>query len=138
MPCEDACINSGLLRTKRDWLSCSVGDRQGYAYLLDVIDPDRSSGGSHYLIPRAIKSRRPEDVAYLQSKGVFSLPAENICEALLQSYFHHVHPFSPVVDAKTVLVHYVKNGPKKNNLLLLWSMFSVASNVSDNGLGQWI
>jgi hypothetical protein len=87
--------------------------------------------GKHYLIPRStVKALSPEDLRYLKAKGVFSLPEENICESLLRCFFHHVHPNTPVVDVKSVLGYYLDGGAKKVNLLLLWSMFSVAANVS--------
>jgi hypothetical protein len=72
----------------------------------------------------------PEALAFLQAMGVFALPSVAVCEALFRSYFHHVHPILPVVDAEAVLSSYEEGGLKQVNLLLLWSMFSVAANVS--------
>ncbi len=72
----------------------------------------------------------PQDVAYLRSKGVFSVPSEPVCQALLKAYFYHIHPILPVVDAAEVLTSFRNGGASAVNLLLLWSMFSVAANVS--------
>lgn len=72
----------------------------------------------------------PQDVAYVRSKGVFSIPSEPVCEALLMAYFHHIHPILPVVDAVAVLTTFRNGGASTINLLLLWSMFSVAASVS--------
>lgn len=72
----------------------------------------------------------PQDVAYVRSKGVFSLPSEPVCEALLKAYFHHIHPILPVVDAVVVLTNFHNGGASAINLLLLWSMFSVGASVS--------
>lgn len=72
----------------------------------------------------------PQDVAYVRSKGVFSVPSEPVCEALLKAYFHHIHPILPVVDAVAVLTTFRNGGASAINLLLLWSMFSVAASVS--------
>lgn len=74
----------------------------------------------------------PQDVAYVRSKGVFAVPSEPVCEALLKAYFHHIHPILPVVDAVAVLTTFRNGGASAINLLLLWSMFSVAASVSGN------
>lgn len=72
----------------------------------------------------------PQDVAYLRSKGVFSVPTKAVCETLLEAYFHHIHPVLPVVDPVAVLTTFRNGGASAINLLLLWSMFSVAASVS--------
>ncbi|TGJ82414.1 hypothetical protein E0Z10_g6353 [Xylaria hypoxylon] len=88
-----------------------VGDQQGIGYILDIVD-----------------------MAYLRSKGVFSVPSEPVCEALLKAYFYHVHPILPVVDAAAVLTSFRNGGASAVNLLLLWSMFSVAANHVDKAV----
>lgn len=72
----------------------------------------------------------PQNMAYLGSEAVFSVPSKTVCEALLIAYFHHIHPILPVVDAAVVLTAFWNSGASAVNLLLLWSMFSVAANVS--------
>jgi hypothetical protein len=108
----------------------AVGEEQGVGYILDIVEPGQASQPRHYLIPHATASKlKPEDLIYLGAKGVFSLPSERVCDALLKSYFHNVHPILPIIDAKKVLSAYHNEGLKRVNLLLMWSMFSVATNV---------
>ncbi|KAF4340668.1 cutinase transcription factor 1 beta [Fusarium beomiforme] len=50
-----------------------------------------------FLIP--LPSRmRPDDVAYLKSRGALAIPNTKLRNALLRSYFTHIHPFMPVID----------------------------------------
>lgn len=85
----------------------------------------------HYGLPYMVATHDllPQDVAYLRFKGVFSVPSDSVCQALFTAYFYHVHPIMPVVDAAAVLTTYRNGGASAVNLLLLWSMFSVAANV---------
>jgi hypothetical protein len=110
-----------------------VGEQHGIGYILDVLIPGASPSSKHYSLPRcARRTIPPENLAFLQAKGVFSLPSHAVCEPCFRSYFHHVHPILPVVDAEAVLTSYEEGDPKQVNLLLLWSIFSVAANVSNN------
>lgn len=108
-----------------------VGGQQGIGYILDIVG-EPSLVSQHYGLPYvgATHDSMPQDVAYLRSKGVFSVPSEPVCQALLRAYFHHIHPILPVVDAAAVLTTFRNGGASAVNLLLLWSMFSVAGNVS--------
>lgn len=72
---------------------------------------------------------QPEDFQYLQLKGVFSLPPEAVCDKLVRSYFYHVHSLFPIFDANKFLNSYSEGETRKLNLLLMWSMFCVASSV---------
>ena len=109
-----------------------VGDQQGIGYILDIVG--ESNGlTQHYGLPlfnRTSHDALPQDMAYLKSKGVFSIPSEAVCQALFRAYFYHVHPVLPVVDSAAVLSTFRNNGASAISLLLLWSMFSVATNVS--------
>ncbi|KAJ8129427.1 hypothetical protein O1611_g4205 [Lasiodiplodia mahajangana] len=109
-----------------------VGGPQGIGYILDIVG---EPGGSpqHYGLPymAAGHDLMPQDVAYLRSKGVFSVPSEPVCQALLTAYFHHIHPILPVVDAAAVLTSFRNGGVSSVKLPLLWSMFSVAANHVD-------
>ncbi|KAI5458208.1 fungal-specific transcription factor domain-containing protein [Mariannaea sp. PMI_226] len=73
----------------------------------------------------------PEDVAYIRAKGVFSLPPLKFRDALMQSYFRHVHPFCPVLDASEFIPQYEQG---RVSLLLLWSMYVAATSFIDEGL----
>lgn len=77
-----------------------------------------------------------QDREWLQYKGVFRLPQPNTCYELLRAYFHHVHPIMPVLDVRETLQSFPGGGPNQGNLLLIWSMFSVATNVS-GGHPKW-
>ena len=70
-----------------------------------------------------------ETLDYLRLKGAFTLPAQDVCRTLVQTYFHHVHPTFPAINAKDFLDEFVGNGVQNISLLLLWSMFSTATSV---------
>ncbi|KAI1820375.1 hypothetical protein F4861DRAFT_545743 [Xylaria intraflava] len=112
-----------------------VGGQQGIGYILDILGkPDGSP--QHYGLPYMATPRdlMPQDVAYLRSKGVFMVPSEPVCQALLTAYFHHIHPILPVVDAASVLTAFHNGGASSLKLPLLWSMFSVAANHVDSSV----
>ncbi|KAI9743768.1 MAG: hypothetical protein M1818_002501 [Claussenomyces sp. TS43310] len=107
-----------------------VGDEQGIGALLQAAKPDTANNNRrrHFMIPRiAAKVLQAEDLEYLKVKGCFSLPSADVCSALIESYFHFVHPLFPVIDAHEFLGRYAKYGVQQINLLLLWSMFSVSA-----------
>ncbi|KAH6985272.1 C6 transcription factor [Ilyonectria destructans] len=112
-----------------------VGDQQGIGYILDIVG-EPSVISQHYGLPYVVGTHdsTPQDVAYLRSKGVFSVPSEPVCQALLTAYFHHIHPILPVVDAAALLTTFRNGGASAVNLLLLWSMFSVAANYVDKAV----
>jgi hypothetical protein len=89
------------------------------------------TGLTHFLVPHTKASQHPpEELAYLRARGALSMPSSDICHDLFQLYFRHVHAFLPVIDAENFLARYMQNGLQSINLLLLWSMFFAASNVS--------
>jgi hypothetical protein len=47
---------------------------------------------------------------------------------IIRTYFHYVHPFFPVVDARSFLDLF-ENARNDLSLHLLWSMFLAAANV---------
>lgn len=73
-----------------------------------------------------MESLRPEEIEYLRFKGCFSLPPRELREALVKAYFHHAHPFEPVLDPEDFFNKYTKGDL---SLLLLWSMFVSAASV---------
>lgn len=77
----------------------------------------------------AVKSLSTEDLNYLRAKGVFNLPSTSTRDALITCYFHHVHPFAPILDVDEFIAEYEKG---RASLLLLWSMFLAAASVSLN------
>lgn len=95
-----------------------------YAAILDI--STAKSNGRHFHIPAAAEKKlAPEDLHYLSLKGCFTLPDEY--EALITAYFRYAHPMFPVIDGASFLGEYNVHGVKGVNLLLLWSMFSVAA-----------
>jgi hypothetical protein len=70
-------------------------------------------------------------------KGAFSAPSKELCDELICCYFHHVHPLLPIVDSQGFLEQYLKHGFQNVNLLLLWSMFLAAANVSTQSSQKW-
>ena len=118
----------GLLRTRTNQLHFSIGDRRGPAFLMDICEPHRSSTSNHCVVGMPInKSLPPEDLDYLRVKGAFTLPPRDIQDALVQCYFYHVHPFSPILDPFRFILDYENN---RASLLLLWSMFVASASVS--------
>ncbi|KAL2848279.1 fungal-specific transcription factor domain-containing protein [Aspergillus pseudodeflectus] len=67
-----------------------------------------------------------EDVQFLASKGVFSLPDQKLRNALLKTFVHHVHPYLPVLDLPVFLEAIANNdGHTQVSLLLFHAvMFS--------------
>jgi len=107
-----------------------LGEPQGLAMVVDICEPNREAPRRHYVVPRAAtKAISARDFATLQDKGCFLLPNEDTRCRLLQSFFHHVHPFMPIIDVRDFLTRYNTGGPKKVNLLLFWSILFAGVNV---------
>ncbi|KAH6695629.1 fungal-specific transcription factor domain-containing protein [Plectosphaerella plurivora] len=99
---------------------------------MDICEPERPSTTNHSIVSvPPVKSLPPEDLEYLRKKGVFSLPPPHILEALIRCYFHHVHPFAPILDPYQFISDY-ENG--RASLLLLWSMFVASASYIDGNL----
>lgn len=112
-------------------LNYAVGDPRGVTLVADICEPDRKNKSGHFLIRNTINaSPAPEDLDYLRIKGVFSLPAAPICDALIRAYFHYVHPFLPIIDVGSFLCMYESDEREKVGVHLLWSMFLAATHVS--------
>lgn len=89
-----------------------------------------SSVPRHFLIPSGTETfLEEEDREYLKAKGVFTLPQNDTCAALLRVYLSHVHPVYPVIEVEQLWDCYHNGRLGQYNLLLLWSIFSVAVNV---------
>lgn len=107
-----------------------IGEAPGFTSVLDACSPSQQPVARHILISEASILLSAQDRAYLQYKGVFTLPQKSTCNELLRAYFHHVHPIMPIVDASVLLKFHQTGKASEWNLLLLWSMFFVAANVS--------
>lgn len=75
----------------------------------------------------------PEDVEYLSKKGAFTIPAPDLRDACLRSYFQYVQPCFPVLDMKRVQASINQSGPnpEKLSLLLFQAMIFVGSSWVD-------
>lgn len=91
----------------------------------------------HLLLPEAKQIALTEaEKAFLRSKGVYSFLSDTTMDCMIRAYFHHVHPIMPVLEADTLLGHYRSKRMHEYNLILLWSMCSIACNVSTLILSQ--
>lgn len=106
-------------------------EQHGLAFVAAICDPERGQQHNHFLVPPGMaKSLPAEDLDFLRKKGCFSLPDPDVRQALLRTYFHHVHPFLPMVNSSQFIMEYENCDPKRVHFLLLWSMFLAAANVS--------
>ena len=106
------------------------GDPRGVALVADICEPERSDKSGHYFVPRRSRADvDPATIEYLQRRGVFDLPAPAVCEMLIRTYFHHVHPFFPVVEPHSFLERFESPERDETSIHLLWSMFLAAANV---------
>jgi hypothetical protein len=111
-------------------LTLKSGEAPGFTSILDACSPSQQPAARHILISEVPISLSDEDREYLRYKGVFTLPQKSTCNELLRAYFHHVHPIMPVIDASVLVKLHQTGKASEWNLLLLWSMFFVAANVS--------
>jgi hypothetical protein len=70
------------------------------------------------------------ELKYLEAKGAFSLPSNELSEQLLDAYFTYVHPLLPVIEMTSFWKRYELQKPGNVSPLLLQSMFLAASSVS--------
>lgn len=83
------------------------------------------------LLPRtSSSSQHPHELEYLNRKGAFLMLPDAVSDDLIHCYFEHVHFFLPIIDAANFLTEYTSHGFQNLSLLLVWSMFLAAANVS--------
>ncbi|PGH11781.1 hypothetical protein AJ79_04682 [Helicocarpus griseus UAMH5409] len=108
------------------------GDPRGVGLVVDICEPETREKSGHFLVPRVDSTHMDQDtIDYLRRKGAFDLPTPAVCEMVVRTYFHYVHPFFPVVDARSFLdmFEYARN---ELSIHLLWSMFLAAANFADD------
>ncbi|KAJ9611286.1 hypothetical protein H2200_004469 [Cladophialophora chaetospira] len=121
-PDPDRVVAAAVAQPSSKSVPIFVGEG-GYGNILDAAG---TVTRRHFFIPAETeKALDLEDLAYLKAKGCFSLPSNS--DELVRSYFRFVHPSFPVLDGPSFLRDYAAGGTSKLNLLLLWSMFSVAA-----------
>ncbi|BCS16145.1 hypothetical protein ALUC_80352S [Aspergillus luchuensis] len=80
------------------------GDPRGVGLVVDICEPEPREKSGHFLIPKTKPTHIDQDtIEYLRRKGVFNFPAPAVCEMMIRTYLHYVHPFFPVVDAHSFL-----------------------------------
>lgn len=105
------------------------GDQTGPTSTINLCSPEQSLP-RHFLIPsKAQEPQGSEDKRYLEFKGVYSFPKQSTADDLLRAYFHHVHPIMPIVEADIILDYHRRRRLYDYNVLLLWSIFTIATNV---------
>ncbi|KAL6886169.1 fungal-specific transcription factor domain-containing protein [Trichoderma longibrachiatum] len=83
----------------------------------------------HLLMPAAKQTVLTEDEkAFLRSKGVYSFLSEASSDILIRAYFHHVHPIMPILEADRLLEYHRSKRLNEYNLILLWGLYTIASN----------
>ncbi|KAH6881101.1 fungal-specific transcription factor domain-containing protein [Thelonectria olida] len=108
------------------------GDPQGVALVADICEPERRGKSGHFVIAAlSLANIDSETLDYLKRRGCFDLPTLDIQQALVQAYFHYVHPFFPVIHVSSFLQSF--GSPQQNGvgLHLLWSIFLAAANFAD-------
>lgn len=65
----------------------------------------------------------------LRIAGAFLLPAKEICDELVQLYFHHIHPLMPLMDRTEFMRDYRQHSC---SIFLLQAMLCVAVKLSPN------
>lgn len=111
-------------------LTSRPGDPRGVALVASICEPECTDRSGHFFVPQTCPPHvDPETHDFLRLKGVFELPASNVCEMLIETYFHHVHPFFPVVEAKRFIETFESQRRNGLSIHLLWSMFLAAANV---------
>ncbi|KAM0558227.1 hypothetical protein ACHAPJ_004912 [Fusarium lateritium] len=108
-----------------------TGNQHGaVSFVADLVAGDAQS--PHYLVPHKVRRHKsPEDLEYFRVKGVFSVPPKEVCNALIRTYFFHVHPLLPILDATSFLTQFVQHGYESVNLLLFWSMILLAAGFEE-------
>ncbi|KAL4985589.1 fungal-specific transcription factor domain-containing protein [Aspergillus falconensis] len=110
------------------------GDPRGVGLVVNICEPEPREKSGHFLVPRIGPTHMDQGtIDYLRHKGVFDLPTSSVCEMIIRTYFHYVHPFFPVVDARSFLDMF-ENARNEVSVHLLWSMFLAAANFADDSI----
>jgi hypothetical protein len=107
-----------------------AGDQQAInGLLLDPSDVHWPKSSPFQVISASKGVHDADHVEFLRRKGCLSLPSKSISHELVSSYFQHVHPFVPVIDAPQFLQDFDDFERLRTNLLVLWSVFFAAASV---------
>lgn len=78
-----------------------------------------------------IKQMDREDIDVLKLRGAFLLPAQELCDDLIESYFEKVHPVVPIVN-RTQFMRQYNDPANPPSLLLRQAMLVAASRTCNN------
>ncbi|KAM0713380.1 hypothetical protein Q7P37_010342 [Cladosporium fusiforme] len=121
---------------EREDLPFYTGESAGFSGVLELCADGEQPVRRHILMSSRSTPLPTEDLVYLQSKGVFSIPKPETCRALLRAYLRHVHSIMPVIDGKVIASLYTAGQPTGRNLLLLWSVFFAAMSFAEESV--WV
>ncbi|EEU37832.1 uncharacterized protein NECHADRAFT_1812, partial [Fusarium vanettenii 77-13-4] len=114
-----------------------LGEQPGATSVIDVCSHPQKPIQRHILLrsaPPVTISQQDSD--YLKQKGVFNLPQPSSRREILRAYFHHVHPILPVLDVGVLQNLHEPVYVSSSDLLLFWSMASVAVNFVPSSVWQ--
>lgn len=78
-----------------------------------------------------IKQMDKEDIDVLKLRGAFLIPAQELCDDLIESYFEKVHPVVPIVN-RTQFMRQYNDPTNPPSLLLRQGMLVAASRTCNN------
>ncbi|TWU70773.1 hypothetical protein ED733_000899 [Metarhizium rileyi] len=118
-------------RAPDSWLY--LGDENGLlGPTLNICHHNTYNLSGHVFMPVTDHSTLdPEDLQLLRRKGCFTLPPQEVQDALISAYFHYVYPLAPVIDVADFMYQYAAGHV---SLLLLWSLFSAGASYIDEEL----
>ncbi|KAI8720002.1 Zn(2)-C6 fungal-type domain-containing protein [Fusarium sp. LHS14.1] len=114
-----------------------LGEQPGATSVIDVCSHPQKPIQRHILLrsaPPVTISQQDSD--YLKQKGVFNLPQQSSRKEILRAYFHHVHPILPILDVGILQNLHEPIYVSLSDLLLFWSMTSVAVNFVPSTVWQ--
>ncbi|KAF5020290.1 hypothetical protein F66182_7666 [Fusarium sp. NRRL 66182] len=133
---EISCAARGQSTTDHD-VPFYTGEQPGVTAVVDLYSGAQRSAPRHLLLrPSPPTSMLQCEKDYLRSKGVFNLPRESSRKELLIAYFHNMHPILPVLNAGVLKNMQEPLNMSLPDLLLFWSMASVAINFVPSSLWQ--
>ena len=100
--------------------------------------PDSNLSNNHvifssyrFLNSSQLSSCPPEDVEYLVAKGCLHVPAKDLLDEFVKTYFCKVHPFLPLVDeAEFWRLYCGSSGTEPFSLFVFQAMLFACSSVS--------
>ncbi|KAH7336484.1 fungal-specific transcription factor domain-containing protein [Rhexocercosporidium sp. MPI-PUGE-AT-0058] len=125
-------VESPQVQSSSDLELFFLGDSKCLRFMFNVLEDGVVATNAHYWVPKPpVKPLPQEDLAFLEAKGAFTLPPEELREELIHCYFEYVHPFLPLLDQNHFLNQIASKQSSEMSILLLQSVFFAASNFAD-------